>query len=415
MKKMTALLMIALLVGTMMSCQKQEVEEPGGLTDLPEKSASLIHADNQFGLNLFRRVTEIAEERDNTLISPLSVSLALSMVYNGAAGETRKEMEKAMALSGLTTDQINQAHRALVEALRSADPEVKLRIANAIYYDHILKVREDFVTVNKKNYDAAVTALDFKLPEVLGIINGWVNSKTEGKIPTIINQIDKDLVMILLNAIYFNGIWKSKFGDQDTHNLPFRFGDGSTTEVATMSQETALEYTSNTLFSAVHLPYGKGRYRMTVILPNTGKTTADVIAELDNAKWNEWMKGFKMENKVVVKMPRFKFEWSLKLNDILSAMGMKTAFIPYKADFSGINDARDLYIAYVIHKTYIDVNENGTEAAAVTAVGMFTTSMPVDPPEKIYFTVDRPFLFAITEKTTGTILFIGEMNAPEYD
>ncbi len=398
-----------------MSCQKLEKEETEGLVNLPEKSAQLIGADNQFGLALFQKIADRAGINDNTMISPLSVSLALSMAYNGAAGNTKAEMEKSMKLFGMTTDQINNAHQALMEALQSADPDVKLRIANAIYYDRMLKVREDFVTVNKKSYDAAVTALDFSSAASLGIINGWVSKKTEGKIPTIIDQIDADLRMILLNAVYFNGIWKSKFGDKDTHALPFRLGDGSTREVATMSQETALEYMNNSLFSAVNLPYGKGQYQMTVILPNTGKSTADVIAKLDHEKWMEWMKSFRVENKVVVKMPRFKFDWKMTLNEVLVSMGMTTAFKPFVADFSGINDGRDLYIGYVIHKSYIDVNENGTEAAAVTAVGMFTTSMPADPPQKIYFTVDRPFLFAITEKTTGAILFLGEVNAPEYN
>lgn len=407
-------LLVFFILFSSMSCQKQETNDQESLVNLPEKSAQLIGADNQFGLELFRKITDEAGVNDNTMISPLSISLALSMTYNGAAGDTKTEMEKTMKLFGLTADQINNAHRALIEGLKSADPDVKLRIANAIYYDRMLKVREEFVTVNQKYYDASVTALNFSSVDALGIVNGWVSKKTEGKIPTIIDQIDADLVMILLNAVYFNGIWKSKFGDKDTHALPFRFGNGSSQEVATMSQETALEYTKNSLFSAVHLPYGKGQYQMTVILPNAGKSNADVIAELDNEKWNEWMKGFRMENKVVVKMPRFKFEWKMKLNEILSSMGMTSAFTPYVADFSGINNGRDLFIGYVIHKTYVDVNENGTEAAAVTAVGMITTGMPVDPPQKIYFTVDRPFIFSIAEKTTGTILFIGEMNAPEY-
>lgn len=408
-------LLVFFLLFSSMSCQKLDTEDQESLVNLPEKSAQLIGADNQFGLELFRKITDKAGVNDNTMISPLSISLALSMTYNGAAGDTKSEMEKTMKLFGLTADQINNAHRALIEALKSADPDVKLRIANAIYYDRMLNVREEFVTVNQKYYDASVTALNFSSVDALGIVNGWVSKKTEGKIPTIIDQIDADLVMILLNAVYFNGIWKSKFGDKDTHSLPFWFGNGSSQEVATMSQETALEYMNNSLFSAVHLPYGKGQYQMTVILPNAGKSTADVIAELDNENWNEWMKGFRMENKVVVKMPRFKFEWKMKLNEILSSMGMTSAFTPYVADFSGINSGRDLFIGYVIHKTFVDVNENGTEAAAVTAVGMFTTGMPVDPPQKIYFTVDRPFLFSITEKTTGTILFIGEMNAPEYN
>ncbi len=414
MKKMTTILMIFLLLGTVMSCQRQE-EGPDGLQDLPLKSAELIDADNQFGLELFRKVTDKAAANANTMISPLSISLALTMTYNGAAGETKSEMEKTMNLHGLTTGEINAAHRALVNALRSADPSVQLEIANAIYYDHMLRVREEFVTVNKQYYDAEVTALDFADQASLLTINGWVSEKTRGKIPTIIDQLDSDLVMMLLNAVYFNGIWKTPFDEEGTHLKSFRFGNGTSGQVETMSMVGALEYTTNDLFSAVHFPYGKEGFRMTVILPHENKSTGEVIGAMDGDAWRTWMQGFRMEGDVEVSLPRFKFEWKMTLNDLLSSMGMAKAFVPYAADFSGMTGNRDLYIGYVIHKTYVDVNEKGTEAAAVTAVGMFTTSMPVEPPGKIRFTVNRPFLFTITEKSTGAILFIGEINAPAYN
>ncbi len=416
MNTMTTLFGTLFLLAAVLGCQKQEAGIPVDLKNLPEKSAQLIEADNQFGLELFQKITARAGVNDNTMISPLSVSLALAMTYNGAAGETRKDMEKTLKLYGLTTEQINKAHQALVQALQSADPEVKLEIANAIYYSQLLKVDDDFVSVNREYYDAVVNPLDFSSPAAaLKVINGWVSEKTHGKIPTIIDQIEADLVMVLLNAVYFNGIWKTRFGDQDTHSLPFRTGDGLQREVATMKLETALEYTTNNLFSAVNLPYGQGQYQMTVLLPHSGKSTDEVVAAMSSDNWNNWMKGFKTENHVVVRMPRFKFSWTMTLNEILSLMGMTSAFTPYVADFSGITKQSDLYIGYVIHKTFVDVNENGTEAAAVTAVGMYTTSIPGDQPEKIYFNVDRPFLFAITERNTGAVLFIGEMNSPQYD
>jgi serpin B len=348
------------------------------------------------------------------MISPLSVSLALAMTYNGANGETKADMEKTLALNGLSREQINLSYQALMAALQSADPDVILEMANAIYYRKEFKVMEDFKTVNKDFYKAAVAPLDFNSPDALKTINGWVSEKTHDKIPTIIDQIDPMLVMVLLNAVYFNGLWKSKFGEKNTHMLPFRLGDGSMKDVAQMNQETALEYTSNELFSAVNLPYGKGQDMMTVILPNSGKSTSQVVSVMNNNNWNQWMKSFKTENIVVVTMPRFKFSWKIKLNDILSAMGMTKAFTPNVADFSGISKDHDLYISFVIHKTFVDVNENGTEAAAVTAVGISITSIPGDIPKKVYFTVDRPFLFAISEKTTGAILFIGEVKSPEY-
>jgi len=410
----TLTLILLVLSATIVSCRKTDLA-PDNLFDLPEKSAQLIEADNMFGLELFRKVAAEAKPNDNTMISPLSVALALGMTYNGADGDTKTEMENTLKFYGLTKEQINNAHKALLAALKSADPDVLLEIANAIYYRKGTTVLESFSSTNKNFYDAEITALDFNNPASLDVINGWVANKTRNKIPTIIDQLEPDLVMVLLNAIYFNGIWKNKFDESKTHNLPFRHGDGQWNDVETMNQETSLEYFSNNLFSAVHLPYGKGQFQMTVILPDENKTTADVMNALTLDNWKTWIKGFKKEDKVVVTMPRFKFAWEMQLNDILRVMGMPKAFTPFVADFSGINGLKnDLYIGYVKHKTFIDVNENGTEAAAVTAVGMFTTSMPVDPPKKIYFTVDRPFIFAITEKTTGTILFIGEIRAPSY-
>jgi serine protease inhibitor len=411
---MTTFLCSILLLVAAVSCNRQDKENLEDLGNLPEKSAQVISSDNQFGLELFQKITALAGKMDNTMVSPLSISLALSMTYNGAAGTTKTEMEKTLKQNGLTTIQINNAHKALVNALKSADPDVLLEIANAIYFRKELLVKQDFVNVNKDFYDAEVTALDFNASSSLSTINGWVAKKTRDKIPTIIDQIDPDLAMILLNAIYFNGIWKSKFDEKGTHELSFTFGDGSNKPVPMMNQESTFEYTSNNLFSAVHLPYGKGQYQMTVILPQASKTTGDVRTQMTNDNWKSWMKEFQSKEHVVVTMPRFKFSWKMKLNDILASMGMPTAFDPQKADFSGIAGDVDLYISFVIHKTFVDVNENGTEAAAVTAVGMSTTSMPVDPPLKINFMVDRPFLFTISEKTTGTILFIGEMNAPEY-
>ena len=406
-----SLIFIVLLA--LISCQKTENDQ-SEIPNLPEKSAKLIESDNSFGLELFSQVASLAEKNKNTTVSPLSVSLALAMTYNGAQGETKTEMEKAMKLSGLTPEQINNSHKALVAALQSSDPDVVLEIANAIYYHQGFTVLPDFTSTNRNFYNAEVNSLNFaNTSEALKTINGWVSQKTHNKIPTIIDAIDPALRMILLNAVYFNGIWKNKFGERDTHNYPFYLADGTQKDVPSMKLETSLEYTSNELFSAVNLPYGNGQFQMTVLLPNEGKTTKNVISELNMDNWQKWTKSFKTENSVVVNMPRFKFSWKLKLNDILQSMGMKQAFIGDVANFSGITGEKDLYIGYVIHKTYIDVNENGTEAAAVTAVGMFTTGYG-GPDLKKYFTVNRPFLFAITEKTTGAILFIGEVTNPEY-
>ncbi|MDP3642889.1 MAG: serpin family protein [Bacteroidota bacterium] len=408
----TSLLFILILMLVTFSCKKAEPisEEPANLL---EKSAELIEADNSFGLDLFSRVVAKAEKNTNTSVSPLSVSLALAMTYNGASGETKIEMENAMKFSGITTAQINHSHQALVAALKSSDPEVVLEIANAIYYQQGFKVEPNFISTNREFYDSEINSLNFGLPvDALKIINGWVALKTHDKIPIILEKIDGGMTMVLLNAVYFNGIWKSKFKDKETHNQPFYLSDGTYMKTPMMKQETALEYASGELFSAVNLPYGKGQFQMTVILPNRNKTTKDVISALNTENWRLWMKSFKNENQVVVTMPRFKFSWNLELNEALIEMGMKQAFLPGSANFTGISKAGNLFISSVIHKTYIDVNENGTEAAAVTAVIMTTGES--GPDVRKHFYVDRPFLFAITEKTSGAILFIGEITNPQY-
>ncbi len=406
-------LLILLLGLTLLSCKKSD-PNPEMPFDLPQKSAQLIEADNRFGLDLFNRIVAKSDPNDNVMISPLSVSMALSMAYNGASGDTRREMEQTLGFSGLTPEEVNASHKALLSALAKADSDVLLQVANAIYHHQTLQVKNDFISVNRNAYNAEISSLDFGKAASLDIINNWVSEKTAGKIPSILDQLNPDLMMVILNAVYFNGIWKSKFDQNRTHELPFAFGDGSQRNVETMQLESSIAYQSGPLFSAVQLPYGKGRFAMSVLLPSPGKTTADVRKEMSLARWNEWMKGFKETSNVVVQMPRFKFAWELQLNQTLKAMGMAKPFIPRVANFTGISDGTDLFIDFVIHKTYVDVNENGTEAAAVTAVGMSTTSMPVDQPVKTYFIADRPFLFAITEKSTGTILFIGEMNAPSY-
>lgn len=401
---------VLIVIFALGSCQKPE----NGLAEipnLPEKSAQLINADNAFGLDLFSRVVNQAEKNKNTTVSLLSVSLALAMTYNGARGETKTEMEKAMKLSGLTPEQINNSHKALVEALQSGDPQVVLEIANAIFHRSGMTIEPDFIKANQDYYNAKVDALPVSSNEALKAVNGWVAQKTHYKISTILEQVDPRTAMILLNAIYFNGIWKSKFDKSGTKNLPFYFSDGTKKDVATMNLETSLEYASNGLFSAVNLPYGNGQFQMTVILPNEGKTTKNLISQLNMDNWRDWMKSFKSID-CVVAMPRFKFSWDMELNDVLKTMGMPKAFTPI-ADFSGICKDGGLYIDKVIHKTYIDVNETGTEAAAVTAVVMMFTSS-LGPDLRKYFTVNRPFLFAITEKTTGAILFIGEVTNPEY-
>ena len=395
------------------SCQQEDiVPEENKIINLDEKSTQLIEADNAFGLEVFKEIREESNE-ENIMISPLSISVALAMAYNGADGDTKTEMEDAMKLNGLSSEEINAAYEMLISALQSLDEDVVFEIANAIFYADNFVVKPDFISINNSVYNAEVESLDFSLPSAVDRINGWVAEKTHDKILSIIEQLNPLDRMVLVNAIYFNGIWTNQFDEEGTHLNNFNKLDGSTLEVPMMNKEDKLEYTSNALFDAVKMPYGNGQYNMTVFLPAAENNSQQVIDELSGSNWRSWMEDFEFEDNVVVKMPRFKFAFETGLNDVLKKMGMLKAFQPNVADFSNITD-EDLYISSVKHKSFIDVNESGTEAAAVTSITFSTTSIGNEA-QKISFIVDKPFVFAITEKDTDAILFIGEVQNPEYE
>lgn len=389
-------------------------EEPSitKVIELDEKSAELVDADNAFGLELFQKIREESNE-DNIMLSPLSVSLALAMAYNGADANTKTEMEQTMKLNGLSPTQINNSYKMLIEALQSLDEDVIFEIANAIYYEQSFAAKQEFLDMNKNYYNAEVEAIDFSSPSAISTINNWVANKTHNKIEKIIEQLSPDARMVLLNAIYFYGTWTKEFNEDGTKMRDFRLANGNTKEVPMMNKEDKLKYLTNDLFSAVKLPYGTGQYNMMVMLPSEDKDSQSILNELSTNNWNNWNENFETKDHVVVTMPRFKFAFELGLKKALQKMGMIDAFTE-NADFSKISDI-DLFISQVIHKTYIDVNETGTEAAAVTAIVFEITSAGPSEPQKIYFTVDKPFIFAITEKDTDAILFIGEVKNPSYE
>jgi len=405
------ILFFSIIVLGLSSCSKSdgELQEPKTI-ELDEKSAQLVEAGNEFGLELFQQIFTSEIKYDNIMVSPLSVSLALAMTYNGANGETKTAMEKTLKVYGLTPDDINQSYKSLVAALKSLDPKVVLEIANAIFYRKDFQVENDFVSINQDYYNAKVDDLDFSSPNALKTINGWVDDKTHGKIDKILDNISGDHVMFLLNAIYFNGIWKNEFDKDNTKELPFYLNSkGISVNVPTMQKTDAVPYTSNNLFSAVKMAYGSGNYNMFVFLPHEMNSVEDIVSNLNQEQWSVWMESFSDSTNVDIKLPQLKCEYEITLNDVFSDMGMEVAF-SNGADFTGINKGGNLKIDYVKHKTFIDVNEKGTEAAAVTVVAIVYTS--VVPSQNTQFNVNRPFFYAITEKDTGAIIFMGTVKNP---
>ncbi|MDR2138171.1 MAG: serpin family protein [Tannerella sp.] len=411
-KGTTALfLMTALNVG-LCACQSDSKNE-SGIGELPEaepirlRLAEKVAADNTFALDLFRTACRFAKPAENVFVSPVSVSMALNMAANGANGVTRDEMFAALRERDYTMEEVNEYSRSLRTALMEVDPSTAFSIANSIWYRQGFPVKAPFIDVNRENYDAEVNEIDFASPDALRQINGWCARKTRDKITEIVEQINGN-VMILINAVYFKGVWRSKFKEKDTEKADFHLPDGSVRKVDMMRQTASFSYTADEYAGYLELPYGNQAFSMMVILPHEGRTPDEVTARLDREYWNERM-SLLARQPVNLRLPRFKTENKYLLHtDILPDMGMKAPFSP-EADFGGISD-HPLNISSVIHKTYVEVNEEGTEAAAVTAVNMIT-SAGGPPPSPIDFRVDRPFLIALCEKSTGIILFMGRMEA----
>lgn len=414
MKKTILLFFPAFALLTIPACQDEPIDPNNGKyqeVKLDEKSAQIVEADNEFGFELFQNVYSSETKYENIMVSPLSISLALAMTYNGANNETKTAMEETLKLYGLTPEEINTSYRSLVNALKSLDSKVILGIANAIYYRDSFSVEQDFIATNKNYYDAEISALDFTSPDAVDIVNNWVADKTNEKIKSILNEISGDQIMFLLNAIYFKGIWESEFKKSDTKKKDFHLENGSTVQTDFMQQNNSVNYLNNDLFSAIELPYGQGNYNMYVFLPKTDKTLQDISDNLNTENWGTWLENF-YEANVDIEFPKFKYKYEIKLNSILSEMGMGIAF-SNSADFTGINKNGGLKIDYVKHKSFIEVNEEGTEAAAVTIVAIIETS--AGPGSNIPFNVNRPFLYAITEKSTGAILFMGTVKNPTLE
>lgn len=392
------------------SCEENEDPVPTWKKiNITKTTSEIITADNDFGLELFQKVVASDAETDNIFISPTSVALALAMTYNGADGETKTAMENTLKKSGFTIDDINTGYNSLIKALISVDPKVLLEIANSIWYRQDFAVLPQFISVNKDYYDAEVSSLDFSQPSAIDIINGWVADKTHDKITEIINEIPVDVVMYLINAIYFKGIWLYEFDEKDTYSEPFYLNDGTSVTVPFMQQEAFFQYISNEQFSMIEMPYGQGNFNMMVMLPHANHTTDEICTILTQENWNSWLNMMTEEN-ILVQLPKFKFEYENLLNEELKLMGMGIALTP-QADFSKINGAGGIWISRVIHKSFVEVNEEGTEAAAVTAVEIIETATGTEP-DYVLFRADRPFLFAIREKSTGAIIFIGRVQNP---
>ncbi len=315
-------------------------------------------------------------------------------------------MAAGLEIQDLSLAELNQANAALASSLQSADPAVQLKIANSLWGRQEVAFKPDFLQRNREFYNAAITSLDFANPSSIGQINDWVSQNTAGKIPEIIDRLDPQQVLFLINAVYFKGNWTTQFDPAQTQAQPFYQLDGSQKQHPLMSQQGRYRYYETDQFQAISLPYGNRRLSMYVFLPRPASSLGALTGSLSAATWENWMGQFR-SREGQIQLPKFSFEYETSLNEALQVLGMTSIF--QNADFANLSDL-ETEVDQVKHKTFIEVNEVGTEAAAVTSVGVRVTS--VDPIPPFQMRVDRPFFCAIRDDETGTILFMGTVMNP---
>ena len=412
MKHPILLILTLAAIAGLLSCSKENSGEPD-LTpkslDITAAGTEVIAYSNEFGVKLF---TEVAfEENNNLLLSPLSASTALTMLLNGCGGDTYEQLQETLKYpENMTMSEINKVYKSLVDQLLVVDPKVKLALANAIFYRQGFSVKTPYLDIMTTDFDAEIADLDFSLPSALTTINKWASDNTNGKIPKVLNKISDDAVMFLMNALYFKGDWSFQFDKSLTSDRPFYTDNTNSFEVTTMKGDIGSKVISGNNYRAIELPYGCTNFTMVVILPDG--TLPEFILSFTAETWNTITSVLDAQEEfgeLTVFMPKYKFSYEKFLNDQLQSMGMLDAFIPGLANLSGIADAA-IYVDFVKQNTFVEVDEKGTEAAAVTtvAVNELTSSLP-QPRE---FVIDKPFVFAIRERTTNTLLFIGQVTNP---
>ena len=380
------------------------------MAQLPNRpvNSKLVDANTKFGFKLFQEVLK-QDSNKNIFISPTSIAIALSMTYNGASGKTQQAMANALQFQGMSLQDINQANEVLKSTLEKADPDIQLSIANSLWARQGISFKPEFMQKNQQFYGAKVTELDFAKPDAPNAINNWIKENTNGKIDQIVNQLNSDDVLFLINAIYFKGKWTKPFDKGQTDERPFYLANGSQKQHPMMSQSGRYRYYENETFQAVSLPYGKGNLSLYVFLPKTTTNLDSFQQQLSPQNWQQWMNQFHMRQGSI-QLPRFKFDYNIQLNNALKALGMEEAFSD-GANFSNMTSS-SVAIDEVKHKTFVEVNEEGTEAAAVTSVGITMTSAPM-PEAPFQMVVDRPFFCAIRDNQTGTVLFMGSIREPQ--
>jgi serpin B len=378
---------------------------PAQLTSLPraltDEEIRVSRAANQFAFTLFERLSA-AQPDDNVFVSPLSVSFSLGMAMNGASGSTFDQMRQTLGFGAAELAEINEGYEGLLGLQAGLDPSTTFQIANSVWYRQGFSVHQSFIDQVREAFDAEIREAPFT-DATKDEVNAWVSGATNGKIPTVLDGISPDAVMFLINAIYFKGSWREQFDPAKTQPRSFTSKTGAQT-VPMMIREDGqgkIRFAFNAQATIGELSYGNGAFVMTILMPNDASNIDALVAGLDTASWSALI-GQMGETDYAVQLPKFKLEYERELKDDLMALGMEVPFSDSQADFSRMTPSQ-VFISFVKHKTYVDVHEEGTEAAAVTVTGVEVTSAPP------CLCVDRPFVFAIRERFSGTILFMGKI------
>ena len=409
MKRFGLLTAIVALLTISLSCEKLNGDDPRNNPykplNLTTKSAEFARQGNSFAFDFIDRIN--TAEDGGFIISPLSMQFLLGMILEAAQNGTADEICKVLGYGAGEVNAVNEYCLSMLEQLPSLDKKTKLSIANAIFVNKWYGLKDSYKSTVGRYYQAEVANLDFSDGAgSLKTINGWCSKQTNGMIPKVLDKVSADMLAYLFNAMYFKSQWKEKFPKGNTSNETFTAEDGVIKKVPMMKNREDFLYQDNDDFRVVRLPYGNGAFNMLVILPQTGKTLSDVTLALKTTDWNEFLQ-MMVTCDVDLWLPKFETNYSKKLNDILSDMGMPSAFSAINADFKAMSDAA-LCLSYVKQDAVIKVDEEGTEAAVVSSAGMMATS--AGPGEHIIFHADHPFLYLITESSTGAILFAGKYN-----
>ncbi|GBF81389.1 serpin family protein [Aphanothece sacrum] len=390
----------------------QAVQEVSPTVLFPKKSLNqgqLVNTQTEFGFKLFSTLTKV-RGGENIFISPSSIALSVSLLYNGSRGNTQQEIASLLDVEGVDIDALNQSNQTLLKEINTNHNKVELVMANSVWAKQGFSFRYQFLKDNQKYYDTKITNLNFTSSESLGIINRWVQDKTQGKIQNIMNKLSHDDTLFLINAVSFQGDWQVNFDKNLTTDQPFNLSNGHQKIYPFMSRQGQYKYWENSVFQTVNIPYGDGRFSLYLFLPKPNKTIKDIIGQLTVNNWSKWLNKFSKKTGLV-QIPRFHIEYEVDLKNTLKSLGVSTIFKQSDANFSALS-SRPAYIDGIKHKTLLKMNETGTNSPSFNPLDLKLKPL-FSAKNQFSMVLNRPFISAIRDNKTDTILLIGSIIEPQ--